>query len=225
MRNAIAVRAGVDVQFMNRGPNFCKWAQLPGLKPGGASKPGISETALLRPKHSPAGRLHREFSNLHNPSTRAAGLFEAAKGIAKIGTTTPDQASRKKLIDEAHLRLSHIYYMNDALRCLILERAIAMRRSLGYRSRAGSVLLDQTAKICFVNQRRRVPGPVPGVVQGELWTMIIAMNSNRSGQFAMVKAWSNAGMRLPLVHAGARSPCLKLQKVPFGIIRRLLFCH
>jgi len=48
--------------------------------------------------------------------------------------------SRKKLIDEAYLRLSHIYHINDVLRCMILERAIAMRRSLDAELGWGSFL-------------------------------------------------------------------------------------
>jgi hypothetical protein len=50
--------------------------------------------------------------------------------IYDLDKTSVDQASRKKLIDEAYLRLSHIYHINDVLRCMILDRAIAMRRSL-----------------------------------------------------------------------------------------------
>jgi hypothetical protein len=52
-----------------------------------------------------------------------------SKDINDLNKTSLDQTSRKKLIDEAFLRLSHIYYIDDALRCVILERAGAMRRS------------------------------------------------------------------------------------------------
>jgi hypothetical protein len=50
--------------------------------------------------------------------------------IYDLDKTSLDQTTRKRLIEESYLRLSHIYYINDALRCVILERAIAMRRSL-----------------------------------------------------------------------------------------------
>ena len=50
--------------------------------------------------------------------------------IYDLDKTAVDQASRKKVIGESYLRLSHIYHINDVLRCMILERAIAMRRSL-----------------------------------------------------------------------------------------------
>jgi hypothetical protein len=50
--------------------------------------------------------------------------------IYDLDKTSIDQTSRKRLIDDSYLRLSHIYHINDALRCVILERAIAMRRSL-----------------------------------------------------------------------------------------------
>jgi hypothetical protein len=49
--------------------------------------------------------------------------------ISKVDKASLDQTARKKLIDEAYFRLSHIYYINDALRCVIFERAVAMRRS------------------------------------------------------------------------------------------------
>jgi hypothetical protein len=51
------------------------------------------------------------------------------KDINDLNKTSIDQTSRKMLIEEAYLRLSHIYHINDALRCVILERATAMRRS------------------------------------------------------------------------------------------------
>jgi hypothetical protein len=60
--------------------------------------------------------------------------------IYDLDKTSVDQASRKKLIDEAYLRLSHIYRINDVLRCMILERAIAMRRSLDAELGWGSFL-------------------------------------------------------------------------------------
>jgi hypothetical protein len=50
--------------------------------------------------------------------------------IDDVDKASADQTSRKKLIDESYLRLSHIYHINDVLRCMILERAITMRRSL-----------------------------------------------------------------------------------------------
>lgn len=50
--------------------------------------------------------------------------------INDLSQRSVDPASRKKLIDESYLRLSHIYHINNALRCMILERAIAMRGSL-----------------------------------------------------------------------------------------------
>ena len=50
-------------------------------------------------------------------------------GVADIARTTDDDA-RKKLLQQAYFRLSNIYYIDDALRCVILERAVAMRRSL-----------------------------------------------------------------------------------------------
>jgi hypothetical protein len=50
--------------------------------------------------------------------------------MSDLDKASIDQTSRKRLIDESYLRLSHIYHINDALRCVILERAIAMRRSL-----------------------------------------------------------------------------------------------
>jgi hypothetical protein len=53
---------------------------------------------------------------------------------------TIDHAPRKKLIEESYLRLSHIYHINDVLRCMILERAIAMRRSLDAQLGWGSFL-------------------------------------------------------------------------------------
>ena len=58
---------------------------------------------------------------------------DAVKDAISKANKTSDHTPRKKLIDDAHLVLSHIYYINDALRCVILERAIAMRRSFDTR--------------------------------------------------------------------------------------------
>lgn len=60
--------------------------------------------------------------------------------ISDLDKAAVDQASRKKLIEESYLRLSHIYHINDVLRCIILERAIAMRRSLDAELGWGSFL-------------------------------------------------------------------------------------
>jgi hypothetical protein len=56
------------------------------------------------------------------------GLVKA--DIDEIGKDANDPVARQRLIDRSHFRLSNIYYINDALRCVILERAVAMRRSL-----------------------------------------------------------------------------------------------
>ncbi|MGO9672678.1 MAG: hypothetical protein ACLPSF_00640 [Methylocella sp.] len=50
--------------------------------------------------------------------------------INSLGKTPDDQTALKRILAESYFRLSHIYYIDDALRCVILERAVAMRRSL-----------------------------------------------------------------------------------------------
>jgi len=71
-----------------------------------------------------------------NVINRCHGVVSDA--IKNSGKTSLDQTARKQLIEETSLRLSHIYYLNDALRCVILERAAAMRRSLNARLGWGS---------------------------------------------------------------------------------------
>jgi hypothetical protein len=46
--------------------------------------------------------------------------YDPVKDARSKADKTSDHAPRKKLIDEAHLVLSHIYYIDDALRCVIL---------------------------------------------------------------------------------------------------------
>jgi hypothetical protein len=58
--------------------------------------------------------------------------------IGDIGKAANDQTARQKLVDQSYFRLSNIYYINDALRCVILERAVAMRRSLDTELSLGS---------------------------------------------------------------------------------------
>ncbi len=58
---------------------------------------------------------------------------EAAEHAISKAEKTSDHTARKKLMNEAGLVLQHIYYINDALRCVILQRAIEMRRSLDTR--------------------------------------------------------------------------------------------
>ncbi len=50
--------------------------------------------------------------------------------IADLERPSFDPSARKRLIGETYLRISHIYYINDTLRCVILGRAIAMRHIL-----------------------------------------------------------------------------------------------
>ncbi|MGA2639218.1 hypothetical protein [Methylocella sp.] len=59
-------------------------------------------------------------------------------GIQDLGKTPGDQTARKRLIDDSYFRLSNIYYIDDALRRVILERAVAMRRSLDTELSLGS---------------------------------------------------------------------------------------
>ncbi len=59
-------------------------------------------------------------------------------GIEDLGKTAGDQTARKRLIDQSYFRLSNIYYINDALRCVILERAVAMRQGLDTELSLGS---------------------------------------------------------------------------------------
>ena len=59
--------------------------------------------------------------------------------VSKVDKASLDQTSRKKLIDEAYIRLSHIYYINDAFRCVVFERAVAMRRSFDSKLGWGSL--------------------------------------------------------------------------------------
>ncbi len=58
--------------------------------------------------------------------------------IDTLAKAPADDAASKKLIDQSYFRLSHIYYIDDALRCVILERAVAMRRSLDAELTLGS---------------------------------------------------------------------------------------
>lgn len=69
--------------------------------------------------------------------------------IGDIGRAANDQSARQRLIDQSYFRLSNIYYINDALRCVILERAVAMRRSLDAQLGWASFLQEgsQTYKI------------------------------------------------------------------------------
>jgi hypothetical protein len=59
--------------------------------------------------------------------------------IEQLGKAPIDAAGRKALIHQASVRLDHLYHMNDALRCVILERAISMRRSLDTELDLGSM--------------------------------------------------------------------------------------
>jgi hypothetical protein len=58
-------------------------------------------------------------------------LIDHCHGLVK---TNIDELSKgsidQRLIVESYLRLSHIYYITDALRCVILQRAVTMRSSL-----------------------------------------------------------------------------------------------
>ena len=58
--------------------------------------------------------------------------------IGDLGKAANDQTARQNLIDQSYFRLSNIYYIDDALRCVILERAVAMRRSLDTELSLGS---------------------------------------------------------------------------------------
>jgi hypothetical protein len=58
--------------------------------------------------------------------------------IEKLGESATDVTARKALLDSSYFRLSNIYYIDDALRCVILERAVAMRRSLDTELSLGS---------------------------------------------------------------------------------------
>jgi hypothetical protein len=58
--------------------------------------------------------------------------------LSSLGKAANGDAATKKVLDETFFVLSNIYYMNDALRCVILERAVAMRRSLDAELTLGS---------------------------------------------------------------------------------------
>jgi len=55
-----------------------------------------------------------------------------------LGKTPNDQTARKRLLDDSYFVLSNIYYINDALRCVMLGRAVAMRHSLDAELSLGS---------------------------------------------------------------------------------------
>jgi hypothetical protein len=121
-----AVQFNVDRPFgidANRVPNTLWTLQCTtfpfGNEAGGAVEPNSAHTVL------------KVIDHCHD-------LVKA--NIYDLDKTSVDQASRKKLIDEAYLRLSHIYHINDVLRCMILERAIAMRRGLDAELGWGSFL-------------------------------------------------------------------------------------
>jgi len=121
-----AVQFNVDRPFgitANRIPNALWTLQCTtfpfGNEAGGAVEPNSAHTVL------------KVIDHCHD-------LVKA--NIYDLDKTAVDQASRKKLIGESYLRLSHIYHINDVLRCMILERAIAMRRSLDAELGWGSFL-------------------------------------------------------------------------------------
>lgn len=64
------------------------------------------------------------------------GLIKST--VEDLGKGSTAEAARKTLLDASFRRLSNIYYINDALRCVILERAVAMRRSLDTELGVGS---------------------------------------------------------------------------------------
>jgi hypothetical protein len=78
-----------------------------------------------------------------------------SKDINDLNKTSLDQTSRKRLIDEAFLRLSHIYCIDDALRCVILERpsrcVAALIRNLGGGRFSGSV-----GRTTVVRKKKRI---------------------------------------------------------------------
>lgn len=50
------------------------------------------------------------------------------------GAKTPESAARKALIDQTYRRLDQLYRTNDALRCVIFDRAVAIRGALASQS-------------------------------------------------------------------------------------------
>jgi hypothetical protein len=50
------------------------------------------------------------------------------------GATAPEGAARKALIDQSYRRLDQLYRTNDALRCVIFDRAVAIRGALASQS-------------------------------------------------------------------------------------------
>jgi hypothetical protein len=84
----------------------------------------------------------------------------ADRDAGKIGVA---QKPIKEIIDRSYLRLDHIWHVNDALRCMIVERALAIRRSFAEVSFFDTVLgvatptdyaLRSDAQDCLSDYRR-----------------------------------------------------------------------
>ncbi len=88
-------------------------------------------------------------------------------GIEDLGKTAGDQTARKRLIDQSYFRLSNIYYINDALRCVILERAVAMRQRPRHGAQPRLILSDRAADLQHSRQGERLLRSLQGVVRQE----------------------------------------------------------
>ena len=84
----------------------------------------------------------------------------ADRDAGKIGV---EQKPLKDILDRSYLRLDHVWHVNDALRCMIVERALAIRRSFAEASFFETVLgvamptaytLPSDAQDCLRDYRR-----------------------------------------------------------------------
>jgi hypothetical protein len=56
--------------------------------------------------------------------------LDNAMGADQPAAPRPDPAAKKALVDAAYLRLDALYRTNEAMRCIIFDRALAIRQSL-----------------------------------------------------------------------------------------------
>jgi hypothetical protein len=82
--------------------------------------------------------------------------------IEQIGKTSITAAARKTLVRQAQKRLEHLYHINDVFRCVLLERAISMRRSLDEEFHVGSLFQSGSRRYSVSPRERECVGRYRG---------------------------------------------------------------